>query len=160
MTVTLRPATPDDAPFLLAVYASTREEELALAVGWPDEQKAAFVAAQFQAQDAYYREHYTDATYEVVLVDGEPAGRRYVARWADEIRVMDIALLPAYRGGGVGTALLRELVDEAVAAGKKLSIHVEKMNRARELYERLGFVEAADKGVYVLLERLPEPVSS
>jgi ribosomal protein S18 acetylase RimI-like enzyme len=152
VNVTARPATPDDAPFLLAVYASTREEELAL-VGWTDEQKAAFCASQFAAQDAWYRENYPGATYDVVLVDGEPAGRRYVARWPDEIRLMDIALLPAYRGRGIGSRLLDELLAEADAAGRRTSVHVEKFNRARSLYERLGFVEAEDKGVYVLLER-------
>ena len=155
MTVTLRPATPDDAPFLLAVYASTREEELApaLAAGWTEEQRDAFVASQFAAQDAHYRENYPEATFEVVLVDGEPAGRRYLARWPDEIRIMDVALLPAYRGSGVGTTLLDEVLAEADAAGKKVSVHVEKLNPARVLYDRLGFREVEDKGVYLLLER-------
>jgi ribosomal protein S18 acetylase RimI-like enzyme len=147
----LRPAGADDRDVLLRVYASTREEELRL-VDWSDDQKAAFVRQQFEAQDAYYREHYDPATFDVIEVDGEPVGRLYVARWEDEIRIVDIALLPEHRGHGTGTALLRALLDEAAEAGKRLSIHVELNNPARALYERLGFAAVEERGVYVLME--------
>jgi ribosomal protein S18 acetylase RimI-like enzyme len=150
----LRPARADDRDFLLRVYASTREEELRL-VDWNDDQKAAFVQQQFEAQDSYYREHYDPATFDVIEVDGEPVGRLYVARWEDEIRIIDIALLPEHRGRGIGTSALRALLDEAAASGKRLSIHVEKHNPAQRLYERLGFAEVADRGVYVLMETTP-----
>jgi ribosomal protein S18 acetylase RimI-like enzyme len=91
----------------------------------------------------------------VILAGGEPAGRLYVARWEDEIRIVDIALLPEYRGRGLGTALLQGLIKEAEAAGKPLSIHVEMNNPARPLYDRLGFEEAGEFGVYVLMKRSP-----
>src|SRR5690348_16787850 len=91
----LRPVTSDDAEFLYRVYASTREEELS-AVPWPPEQKEAFLRMQFSAQDKHYRAHYAGATYDVILVDGVPAGRLYVYRTPREIRVMDIALLPEF----------------------------------------------------------------
>jgi ribosomal protein S18 acetylase RimI-like enzyme len=136
------------------VYASTREEELA-PVPWTDAEKAAFIEQQFEAQDAHYCT-YPEAAFDVIEVDGEPAGRFYIARWPDEIRIMDIALLPEYRNRGIGTHLLRELLDEAAATGRRLSIHVEKFNRARSLYERLGFRETLDRGVYVLLEATPQ----
>ena len=96
-------------------------------------------------------EQYVGASFDVVEVDGRAAGRLYVARWPGEIRVVDISLLPEYRGRGTGTALLGELVREAEAAGKPLTIHVERFNRAIRLYERLGFVPAGDEGVYLLL---------
>jgi ribosomal protein S18 acetylase RimI-like enzyme len=76
----------------------------------------------------------------------------YVARWEREIRIMDIALLPEDRGAGIGTKLLRELQEEARAAGKSLTIHVERFNPALGLYERLGFQQIEDKGVYLLME--------
>jgi len=151
---TLRSAGSGDRDFLLQVYASTRDEELRL-VDWSAEQKAAFVRMQFEAQDAYYREHYHPATFDVVEVGGEPAGRLYVARWDDEIRIIDVALLPAHRGCGIGTTLIRALLDEAAASGKRLSIHVEKHNPARRLYERLGFREVAGHGLYLLMEATP-----
>ena len=91
----------------------------------------------------------------MILVGGEPAGRLYVARWPEELRIVDIALLPRFRGRGVGTTLLRQLMDEADAAGKPISIHVEVNNPARSLYDRLGFEVAEDRGVYVFLRRAP-----
>jgi GNAT superfamily N-acetyltransferase len=151
--VTLLPITDADLPFRLQLYASTRVEELAQ-VPWTDEQKVAFIVQQFQAQHTWWKEHYTGARFDLVLVDGEPAGRLYVDHWEREIRIVDIALTPAYRGGGIGSMLLRRVFDEGDAAGKPVSIHVEVFNPARRLYDRLGFVEKGTHGdVYVLMER-------
>ena len=136
------------------MYASTRAEELAV-VPWDDAQKDAFLRSQFAAQDAWWRENYADASFDVVVVDGEPAGRLYVHRGPSEIRIVDIALLPEHRGKGIGTALLSDLLSEADAAGKSVTIHVERLNPALRLYERLGFSVAEDKGVYLFLERPP-----
>jgi ribosomal protein S18 acetylase RimI-like enzyme len=91
----------------------------------------------------------------VILAHGESAGRLYVARWEDEIRIVDIALLPGFRGRGLGSALLRGLMAEADAARKPLSIHVEVNNPARQWYERLGFQPAGEVGVYLLMRRSP-----
>jgi GNAT superfamily N-acetyltransferase len=157
--VELRPAGPQDAELLFRVYASTRAEELA-AVPWDDAAKDGFLRAQFAAQDRWYREHYTGSSFDVVLIDGAPCGRLYVYRGEREIRVVDVALLPEHRGGGVGTALLRDLLDEGDAAGKRVTIHVERFNPALRLYERLGFAVAEDRGVYLLLERLPAYVNT
>lgn len=149
-----RPATEADAAFLLAVYTSTRIEELA-ATDWSEETKTDFCRSQFEAQDAHYRTHYPSAERSIVLLGGDPAGRLYVDRWPREIRIMDIALLPAHRGRGIGTQLLTELQNEARDAGKLLSIHVERYNPALSLYARLGFRLAEDKGVYLLLHWEP-----
>jgi ribosomal protein S18 acetylase RimI-like enzyme len=149
--VRVRPVAAGDREFLAAVYASTRMEELA-ATDWTDAQKADFCETQFTAQDAHYREHYLTADFQVIEIDATPAGRLYVDRWEKEIRIMDIAFLPGYRGMGIGTRLLLELQQEAAGCGKILSIHVERFNPALRLYERLGFRMAEDKGVYLLLE--------
>ena len=136
---------------LLAVYASAREPGLA-GVEWDAAQKAAFVEMPFDAQHAYYQEHYAGAAFDVILVFGQPAGRLYVSREDDEIRIVDIALLPDYCNRGIGTTLLRGLQSEAAAAGKPLRIHVERFNPALRLYERLGFHPIADRGVYLFME--------
>jgi predicted GNAT family acetyltransferase len=68
---------------------------------------------------------------------------------------MDIALLPDFRGAGLGTALLAGLFAEATAAGKTVTIHVEGFNPARRLYERLGFRQIGEHGVYHLMEWTP-----
>ncbi len=150
----LRPVAGEDRAFLVDLYGSVREPELAH-VPWDDATRRAFVEHQYAAQDAHYRENYPGASLDVIEVEGEPAGRLYVHRGPSDIRIMDIALAPAFRGRGIGTRLLRDLVAEAHASGRKLSIHVEMNNPARTLYERLGFRPAGEHGVYVLLERSP-----
>ena len=156
-TLTLREATPEDEPFLFRVYADSRREELAH-VPWTAEERHAFLASQFAAQYRYYREQYEGATYLVVFADAEPVGRLFVARWPAEIRIMDIALLTEQRGRGLGTRLLGALCDEADTNAVSLSIHVEKQNRVRRLYCRLGFEEREDRGVYSFLVRPPRAV--
>jgi len=150
VTVELRPVEPGDEEFLLRLYGTTREDELAY-VDWPAEQKAAFVRHQFDAQTQHYREHYPSATFDVILVDGEPAGRLYVDRWPSETRIMEIALLPEFRGGGVGSGLIQAIQAE----GREVTIHVERFNRAQELYRRLGFVPEEAGPVYVLMRWTP-----
>jgi ribosomal protein S18 acetylase RimI-like enzyme len=150
-SIALRPIRPADEPFLYEVYASTRQEELA-PVPWNEGQKAAFLQMQFDAQHAHYQEHFAGAAFDVVLVDGQPAGRLYVARWPGEIRIIDVAILPAFRNRRLGTRLLTSLLKEAEAAHKPLTIHVERLNPALRLYERLGFRTVEDKGVYLFLE--------
>lgn len=152
--VTLRSITEADRPALLRIYASTREEELAL-TAWDEAQRDAFVAMQFDAQHRYYQQYYADASFQLILCDGEVAGRLYVHRGPHEARIVDIALLPHYRGRGIGTALLRELQAEAVLARKSVTIHVERFNPALRLYTRLGFRSLEDKGVYLLLGWVP-----
>jgi ribosomal protein S18 acetylase RimI-like enzyme len=147
----LRPIAPGDEAFLRALYASTREQELAV-VPWDDTQKAAFLRMQFDAQHAQYQESYGGASFDVILVDGHQAGRLYVMRGADEFRIVDIALLPEFCDRGIGTTLLKGLQAEAAAAGKPLRIHVERFNPALRLYERLGFRQVADRGVYLFME--------
>lgn len=153
----LRPVRPEDRALLFSVYASTRAEELA-AVPWSGADKDAFLRRQFEAQDAHYREHYAGAAFLVIEAAGVPAGRLYVARWAREIRVMDIALLPEHRRRGLGTAVMTDILAEGDATHRVVSIHVERNSPALGLYERLGFHTAADRGVYLFMERDPLPL--
>lgn len=153
-TITLRPIGDDDRELLYRIYASTRAEELAQ-VDWDDRQKAAFLLMQFDAQHRYYQEHYPEARFQVILADGLPAGRLYLDRRGAEIRIVDIAVLPTYRRRGIGSALLRAILAEGDAAGLPVTIHVERFNPALSLYERLGFRQVEDKGVYYFLERPP-----
>lgn len=156
--ISLRPATPDDRALLAAIYASTREEELAQAADWTDEMKAQFLEHQFNAQHTYYQQVYPDAEYLIILVEGQAAGRIYIERnlIPGTIRVIDITLLPPFRNQGIGQYLFRQLMSEAEAAGKTLTIHVEQFNPARHLYERLGFkIIKETHGVYLLMEWTP-----
>jgi ribosomal protein S18 acetylase RimI-like enzyme len=150
--VRLRPVGAGDEEFLFRVYAGTRIEELAV-TNWSEPQREAFLRQQFSAQQRYYREHYAGATFDVIERDGQPIGRLYVARWPDEIRIVDIALLPEHRRRGIGSALVKEVLAEGDAAGKPVSIHVEQFNPAMRMYERLGFERVGEVGVYWLMRR-------
>ena len=148
--VTLRPATPDDRDFLLHVFAESRAQELA-ALEWTADEKLAFCMSQFEAQDAHYHRHYPGCEYLVIERDGVPVGRLYRDLRSDEIRVVDIVLLAAARGQGIGGYLMRGIFDEAAAAGIMVRIHVERTNPARHLYDRLGFQTVEEGEVYDLL---------
>ena len=155
--VTLRPETDADVPVLLSIYASTREHELAR-VDWPDEHKQAFLRMQFEAQHRHYLSTYHGASFSLVERHGQPIGRLYLHERDGEVRIVDIALLPAARGQGIGTALLDEVLASAQARGQRVTIHVEHDNPARRLYERLGFREVESRGFHVFMERLPDGV--
>lgn len=157
--VVLRAVHEGDLPFLRIVYASTREDELS-ATNWDDAQKGAFLAMQFDAQHRHYVEHYPGADFLIIEQLGRPIGRLYVDRGPYEIRLMDIALLPEHRGRGLGTRLIAMLLDEARAAGHVVRIHVEQFNPALRLYERLGFKRLEERGVYWLMEWMPEPAAA
>jgi ribosomal protein S18 acetylase RimI-like enzyme len=149
--ITLRPSCPEDEGFLYTVYASTRLDELA-SLGWSDAQRIAFLRMQFRAQHCSYMTQFPAADFLIILWHESPIGRLYIERRADEIRGIDIALLPAYRQVGIGTAILQDLLAEAAHAGKPFRIHVEKFNRAQRLYKRLGFTVLDDDGVYLFME--------
>lgn len=150
-----RPVAESDLAFLAALYASTRAEEVA-PLPWGEAEKQAFLRHQFEAQHRHYLTHYAAADRFVIEHDGRPVGRLYLERWAEEHRIVDVALMPAARGRGLGAAVLQDLMDEAAAAGKAVSIHVEHNNPALRLYRRLGFAKLEDKGVYWLMAWRPE----
>lgn len=150
MGLVLRPLTDADMGFLCALYASTRQDELAQ-LPWSGEQKRHFLEMQFQAQHAHYQTHYPDASRLVLEHGNEAAGRLYIEEWPSELRIIDIAFMPAFRGRGLGSALLGDVMEKAEAAGKAVGIHVEKANPAMRLYRRLDFRTIEDKGVYDLL---------
>ena len=144
-----------DLPFLRRLYDSTRAAEMEI-LDWTDAQKEEFLGMQFQAQHTFYQEHFPDAEYSVVEKEGAAIGRLYLDRREDEHRLIDIALLPECRRSGLGGALMEKVLGEAREAGKLVRIHVERNNPAMRLYDRLGFVNVEDQGVYYLMEWRPD----
>lgn len=151
-TLKLRPVTPSDNEFLLSIYASTRADELAQ-VEWQEGQQLAFLTWQFDLQRREYDTRFPDAEYNLILIDGQPAGRIWIGGDAEQIRLLDIALLPQYQNRGAGTALLRRLMDQAARARKPLRHMVFVLNNdAHRFYERLGFKIIDDLGAYKHME--------
>ena len=157
LLTTLRPITPDDEPFLYRLYASTREDELA-ELPWSASEKEAFLTTQFNAQHTFYHQQFNGAEFLIIEQSNEPIGRLYLDRREDEIRIVDIALLPAHRNLGIGTKYLESILKEGQGAGLPVRIHVEHNNPALSLYERLGFKKVTENGVYFLMEILPDKV--
>lgn len=153
-SVTYRPVRDDDGEFLATLYASTRTEEMQH-LPWTAEQKAAFLEMQFQAQTAHYAGEYDSSGFFIIEQAGQRIGRLYRELQGDDIHIIDISLIPETRGAGLGSTLLQEILDEAAANGFTVSIYVEHFNPAKRLYQRLGFQEIHENGVYHLMRWKP-----
>lgn len=149
--IAFRRCADSDVPFLRYLYGTTRQEEMAM-VPWTAEQKAAFLDMQFLAQKTHYEDFYPDCQFLVIQLEGAPIGRLYIDRLPDDIRLVDIALLPEHRGRGIGRMLMEEVLAEGRESGRKVTIYVEHYNPARHLYDRLGFRHVDTNGIYHLME--------
>ncbi len=143
-----------DFPFLFDLYAGTRDKELSV-IPWSPEQKHQFLLSQFQLQHAHYQTHFAGGEFSVITLEDKPIGRLYY-RWdANELRLVDITLLPAYQRKGIGDFYLKQLMEDVTQRAGCFLLHVELNNPAREWYKRLGFTPKHDKGIYQEMQWLP-----
>ncbi len=150
-SIVLRAACAEDEPFLREVYASARAEELAQ-TGLDEAAKRAFLDMQFDAQSADYKTRLPEADFDVVLCEGKPAGRCYVARSKEEIRILDLALLLAHHGAGIETVLLGRLIEESKETKRPLRMFLDNGSREVSLFEGLGFRCVDEQSVMSLYE--------
>ena len=153
--ISYRPITDDDLPFVAALYASTRAAEVA-STGWPPEMQAAFLDQQHRAQNGYYRTAYPEGEWLLIERGGAPIGRLYLAQQDGMLLLVDISLMPAERGSGLGTAILNDLLEGET---RPVELHVERFNPALRLYQRLGFEEVEDQAIYLRMIRQPPAAS-
>lgn len=158
MKITLRPVADSDAPFLFELYASTRAFELAQ-VPWTDSQKHTFLQMQFTAQKSSYAKEYPHAQHDLIYLNDEAVGRLYLARGQNCFHILDITIADRYKNKGIGSAVLRKILQEANQADKPTTIYVENFNPSIRLFERLGFRVSSARGFIVLLERQPAPLN-
>ena len=140
--ITLRDAASDDLEFLFSLLRVALGPYVVQTFGpWDDaEQRARFFAA-------------TDpAMHRIVEQDGRPVGCLAVRRLPDEVRLNRVLLLPEVQSRGIGTQLVREVLAQARAAGLPVRLRVFRVNPARRLYERLGFVVTAETDTHFLME--------
>lgn len=145
----------NDLDFLRELYASTRREEM-VPSGWPQERIEEFLLQQFEAQHSFYQENFSSSDFDLIRSSSNDLiGRLYLDERDDEFRIIDIALLPDWRGQGIGGDILRRIIERAFEVGKAVAIHVEQNNPAMHLYSRLGFEMIEEQGVYHLMEVKP-----
>jgi ribosomal protein S18 acetylase RimI-like enzyme len=146
--IALVPVSAPDEDFLYRTYASTRADEMAL-TGWNPEQQNAFLRMQFNLQTRSYSTDFPEAEYSIIEWNGQPAGRWIVNRAADELLLVDIGLLPEFRGKGIGSELMNQLMEEARTTNKSIRLYVERFNPALAWYDRLGFRAISEGPVYL-----------
>ncbi len=136
-----------DAPFFRSLFAATHADVF-LSAGIPDAQTRMLIDLQFRAQCAGYAEAYPDGRDHVVVVDGVDAGRLFTADSDTVVTVVDVALLPEFQGSGVGTRVLKDLINRARLEGRSVALQVVDGSSAERLYERLGFVRTGTHGIH------------
>ena len=154
MKLSFQPISEIDIPFLERLYASTREDEMKI-VPWTEKEKKDFLALQFNAQHTYYQEQFKEAKFDIIVKEQKPIGRLYLDNRKDEVRIIDITIMPEYRGKGIGGELMKGILEDAQKQQLPVRIHVEQNNPAMHLYNRLGFKKTGDTGVYFLMEWKP-----
>ena len=152
--IELRPVEEKDDSFIESVYRSTREDELTL-TNWTEHQKWAFIKMQSMAQLAEYKSKFPGAAFQVIIYKKKDAGRFYTWESDHEIRLIDITILPPFRGKGIGNFLLQELIKKSDKLQKKISLHVDPVNPALKLYLRSGFIHIKNNGRHYYMERNP-----
>lgn len=154
--ITLRAVQDEDkdSDLLLAVYASSRADEIAR-VAWTEEQKAAFLKMQFAAQSQHYKAEHPAATHEIICLNGKEAGRLYIDRSGPTLHILDVAILPEFRNRGAGRVLMQGIMAEGQSSGKPVTIYVESFNPSQRLFSRLGFQRVEENGFNWLLQWQP-----
>lgn len=147
-----RAAEQTDLAFLRTLYETLRADELA-SIEWPEATRRAFLDSQFAFQHHHFTTHFERAEFLVLEQHGDPVGRLYLLREPPRWLIVDIALLPAWQGRGIGTTLLRQLQQDAQdALAQGLALHVRLDNpRAQALYARLGFRDESVEGMHKLM---------
>ncbi len=150
-SIALRSLEADDDAFLFEVYQSSRGEDLT-SMGWDAERVRNFLETQYAAQQRFLKANYPQREDRIIMLDTQPIGRLVVERTDQEIRVVDVALLPQYRNSGIGTHLIRELLAEAARLGKPFRTQIIRSSTAIGLFERLGIVKIGETGSHYQME--------
>lgn len=151
MNLSLKPCTKSDEGFLYELYCNSRAEEMA-AWGWGEAQQKAFLQLQFKARQGSYQAQFPDAQDSMVTFDDKAIGRMLVVRNEEEFRLVDIVIHTGYQGKGIGSRLIKDFIDEARQTKKPVRLHVEMLNPAKLLYEKLGFKVIEERGGHYFME--------
>lgn len=151
MEFTLRPASPEDYPWLWSLKRETMRPYVEQMWGGWDE----------IAQESFFHRNFEPSNIRVIVAEGRDVGLLHVERENEGLFLANIQILPAFQNRGVGSAVVRRAIDEAHAAGLPLRLQVLKSNHpARRLYERLGFELTQESGSHFHLRIRPSVLIS
>jgi ribosomal protein S18 acetylase RimI-like enzyme len=159
----LRPARPDDEPFLRELKAQLDTERLGIQYWGPGQEETArkVIELQFRGHAAHYAK--VKANWEtkdnIVELDGTPVGRFILAGGRSELRLCDIAIDRAHRGMGLGKVILDSIKNECARSQRPLRLHVDRLNNAFQFYVSQGFRVVEDVGTHYKMEWNPSPES-
>ncbi len=150
--VRLRPSTPDDEPFLFSAFCAARCGDF-IAAGCTGDHLDLILRMQFRVQQQAYQSRYPESAPDIILATDQQVGTWWVAETADEHRIVDIAILPEFRGKGIGSALVIRLIEKARQTGKPVRSSIAKSNgRSVSFHAHLGFQICGDDGVYIQMQ--------
>lgn len=145
-TVTRRPAERADDAFLRELFAQSRPDLAML----PSDARGTLLDLQFRAQHEQYAASYPRASHEILIADGVDVGRLILDRGPDSVRVVDVIVSESYRGRGIASTVLAEVLQDAERDRTPVRLAVWSANLdARRLYERLGFAVVGDGDGYL-----------
>ena len=148
----LAPEAPEDADFRYRLFCDSRLPEW-YRVELPPEVRAQLMRHQFAAQTMTYRQRFPAARHDIIWLADERIGRIVVNRPGDQVHIVDHAIVPALRNQGIGTTIMRALMDEAATASLPVRLKVASSNDpSLRLYLRLGFTPIAEVPAYIELE--------
>jgi ribosomal protein S18 acetylase RimI-like enzyme len=148
----LRPERSEDRDFRFRLFCDSRLPEW-YQVALDPAVREQLMQHQFRAQTVSYEQWFPKARFDIVELGGERIGRIVVNRPGDRLHIVDQAIVPSLRNCGLGTAIMRALMDEAAAAGLPVRLKVSDANDpSLRLYLRLGFRPLVSIPAYIEME--------
>lgn len=154
MSLVFRPVRPADRAFLLRLYTEVRDDLAALPL--PEAGRRQMIEMQFLAQDRAYAQTWPGASHDIVVAEGRDVGQLRLNRGTEALHSVDLSLLAAARGQGIGTRILHGMQAEAAQRGLPVRLSVMRGNPAADLYRRTGFVQTGDMGTHLVMEWRPQ----
>lgn len=150
MEFVLRPATPADYRWLWELKRDTMRIYVEQTWGsWEDD-----------AQEAFFRRSYSPDKIQLIMVDGQRAGLLHLEREPDAIFLANIQIHSDFQGRGLGTAVIRSLLQTAQSLRTSVRLQVLKVNSgAQRLYTRLGFIVSGETHTHRMMRWLPQSPS-
>ena len=138
--ISFRPATAEDSAFLYDLHRAAMKQYVVQTWGWDE-------AWQLN----YFQKHFNLEECQIITFQGKDVGALSVSRRESEVFLKSIEVLPEYQNQGIGTAVIKSILEEAHHAGQPVGLQVLKVNPVRSLYERLGFLTTGETTTHYLM---------